>query len=123
LASVIEAWNAWAGDSGVQRAAEPSARTSARDKLILSKRSAFPDPQHWRGAAGALAGSPGHNGSRTGWKASLPWLLEKRNAAKLEEWMDSGSNVPASAATAPEPELVRATRRPRMTVVGGNGEG
>lgn len=92
LVPFIEAWNRGAGKSGVTLAKAPSKQTQARDRRLAKEVERFPEPGQWEACARALAASPHHRGENDKkWPATLGWLLERGNGAKLEEWMAKGA--------------------------------
>jgi hypothetical protein len=93
-AAIVAAWNDSVGESGVKVLRATSRQTEARDGKIRKAAERFPDVESWRWCARALAGSSHHRGENsTGWRASLEWLLERGNGAKLEEWMANGDRL------------------------------
>lgn len=96
LAAFVEAFNAGTVGTSIPKAIAPGARTGARDKRLREAVVQFPEPEAWFWCGKALGASPGHNGrGTTGWVADLPWLLERGNGAKLEQWMARGAEFQA----------------------------
>ena len=94
LAAVVDAWNEAVADSGVRTLRAPSRQTEARDAKLRRALERWPDAEAWRWCARALSLSRHHCGvNDRGWRASLEWLLERGNGAKLEEWMAAGERL------------------------------
>lgn len=94
LVAFVEAWNKGVAGTSIPKAIVPGDRSRERDKRLGEATLRFPEPEAWFWCAKALGGSPGHNGrGTTGWKADLPWILERGNGAKLEQWMARGEEL------------------------------
>jgi len=99
LKACVDAWNSGVLNSGVQRAAPVGPGTRTRDLALLRAQKEHPLPEAGGALGAALACAKFYRGENDrGWKASLAWILERGNGAKLDEWMER-SRTPQRSAT------------------------
>lgn len=104
---LVDAWNAGAAGTKIAKAKPPSAQTLDRDKALREAAKKYPGVVEWEWCARALATSPHHRGENGWGPASLPWLLQRRNAPKLEEWMSNGEGLREGTWKPPERVFVQ----------------